>query len=220
MICGRLCILSISCLFWDFCAAAYIHLCIFHGGRHQKASVASWPEGITTIAGWFIPCGSNSPSSDPKCPPLIFIVLCVVVLRAANSHNTIVCCETLGPGTHMDITLTHTTHLSLSVEQIHPLATPPPPAQQDNLPICTMSNIQERVTEHDPNPLVQTWQNREWSRGQWCGTLRGSQTRFPPEVVGIVVQNLITSVMRPSINFFYFWPLPAFAAAVLAPVPV
>lgn len=35
-------------------------------------------------------------------------------------------------------------------------------------------------------------------------TLRGSQTCFPPEVVGIVVQNLITSVMRPSIMSILF----------------
>lgn len=43
---------------------------------------------------------------------------------------------------------------------------PPPsqrrlPAQQDNLPVWTTSNIQEWVTEHDPNPFVQMWQNHE-----------------------------------------------------------
>lgn len=50
-----------------------------------------------------------------------FSLLCVAVLRAAHSHNTTVCCEPPGPGTHVSFSLTHTTHLNVSREQIHPL---------------------------------------------------------------------------------------------------
>ena len=103
-------------------------------------------------------CGSQTPES----PPLIKNSHCCV-LRSCGLLTLIQSLSAVKLWVlALTCTLTRTTHLNLSIEQIHPLLTmPPTPAQQDNLPVWTTSNIQEWVTEHDPNPLVQMWQNHE-----------------------------------------------------------
>ena len=64
------------------------------------------------------------------------------------------CWETLGPGTHVDVTLTRTTYLNIVADQEqHFMATVFPDGsglfQQDNAPCHTAKIVQEWFEKHD-----------------------------------------------------------------------
>ena len=72
------------------------------------------------------------------------------------------CWETLGPGIHVDVTLTRTTYLNIVADQVHPfMATVFPDGsglfQQDNAPCHTAKIVQEWFEEHDKEFKVLTW---------------------------------------------------------------
>ena len=72
------------------------------------------------------------------------------------------CCETLGPGIHVDVTLTCTTYLNIVADQVHPfMATVFPDGsglfQQDNAPCHTTKIVQEWFEEHDKEFKVLPW---------------------------------------------------------------
>ncbi|KAJ8276573.1 hypothetical protein COCON_G00083250, partial [Conger conger] len=64
------------------------------------------------------------------------------------------CWETLGPGIHVDVNLTHATYLNIVADQVHPfMATVFPDGsglfQQDNAPCHTAHIVQEWFEEHE-----------------------------------------------------------------------
>ncbi|KAJ8417445.1 hypothetical protein AAFF_G00286720 [Aldrovandia affinis] len=72
------------------------------------------------------------------------------------------CWETLGPGIHVDVTLTRTTYLNIVANQVHPfMATVFPDSsglfQQDNAPCHTAKIVKEWFEGHDKEFKVLTW---------------------------------------------------------------
>ena len=72
------------------------------------------------------------------------------------------CWETLGPGIHVDVTLTCTANLNIVGAQVHPfMATVFPDGsglfQQDNAPCHSAKIVQEWFEEHDKEFKVLPW---------------------------------------------------------------
>ncbi len=64
------------------------------------------------------------------------------------------CWETLGPGIHVDVTLTRTTYLNIVADQVHPFMTMVFPDgssvfQQNNAPCHMAEIVQKWFEEHD-----------------------------------------------------------------------
>ena len=72
------------------------------------------------------------------------------------------CWETLGPAIHVDVTLTHTTYLSIVADHVHPFMETVFPGgsglfQQDNVPCHKAKMVQEWFEEHNNEFEVLTW---------------------------------------------------------------
>jgi len=71
------------------------------------------------------------------------------------------CWETLGPVIHVDVSLTHTTYLSIVADHVHPFMETVFPGgcvlfQQDNAPYCKAKMVQECFEEHSEFEVL-TW---------------------------------------------------------------
>ncbi|KAK3518727.1 hypothetical protein QTP70_009665 [Hemibagrus guttatus] len=134
--------------------------------EHQNWTLEQWKKVAWSNVSCFLLHHTDGRVRVHRLPVAEMAPRCTLESSQADGGSvmiwTMFCWESLGPGIHVDVTLTPTTYLDIIAEHVHPFMKMVFPDgsgffQQDNAPCHTAKMVQEWFEDHDKEFKVLTW---------------------------------------------------------------